>query len=469
MAGWEGLKRIIEMEVIQKSEEGCIVDGFKERVETVSDEKELMEIYEELHNLPVRSDFPFTEPNGYNEIIALTNEQREKTTSEMQKRMAALNEEAVADKFKGAWISRCIGCALGKPLERGPYMGGSEEEGQEPVPGWKHVYRWFKGADAFPIHDFTPAHSTAEKEYGLEIDTSSKSVKGNIKFMESDDDIRYTVFGLMMTEKYGKDFDRWDVGKMWHQYLTYQQVCTAETQAYLNFAHVTSHMTWEKPKDVTAQLEYTRMHLNPYREWIGAQIRVDGYAYAAAGDPQTAAKMAFTDASFSHVKNGIYGAMFCAAMIASAFVENDPMKIIEAGMTQIPTTSRLYSDIKEAIAITEKAKDQLDLVEKIWDHFNHYHCVHTNNNAALCTASLLFGNGDYDLSLGTSVLGGWDTDCNGATVGSVMGAMLGEKKIPDKWKQPFHDTLYSEIIDFHPISISECAKRSYEAWKKCGK
>jgi hypothetical protein len=47
-----------------------------------------------------------------------------------------------------------------------------------------------------------------------------------------------------------------------------------------------------------------------------------------------------------------------------------------------------------------------------------------------------------------------------------LGAKLGAGNIPDRWKDPLHDTLYAEIPGFHPIPISECARRSELTWEK---
>jgi ADP-ribosylglycohydrolase len=224
-------------------------------------------------------------------------------------------------------------------------------------------------------------------------------------------------------------------------------------------------MSWEKPKDWNLKKDWVRTHLNPYREWIGAQIRADGFAYGAAGNPELAAELAWRDASFSHVKNGIYGEMFVAAMIAAAFAESDPEKIIAAGLGQIPSNSRLAHDIRKAVEIARDAVDQIDLVSRIWEAFKHYDPVHTNNNAALVAASLIFAKGDFEKGITTAVLGGWDTDCNGATVGSIMGASLGANALPSSWIDPLNDTLYADLHGFHPISISECADRSFRVFR----
>ena len=86
--------------------------------------------------------------------------------------------------------------------------------------------------------------------------------------------------------------------------------------------------------------------------------------------------------------------------------------------------------------------------------------MHTNNNAAVCVAALLLSGGDFSRGITLAVMGGWDTDCNGATVGSIVGAITGARKAPSHWTGRLHDTLNSEIVDYHPIAISECARRS---------
>ncbi|MCL6605142.1 MAG: ADP-ribosylglycohydrolase family protein [Paenibacillus sp.] len=460
MAGWDSLYNLLKQEVIQRNEEGCNTEGFVEKIEAAGNDRlKLMTLYEELMQLPIRSDFPFSEPSELEDI-------RKERPEGPRVLHTKHSEAAWRDKFYGAWLGRSVGCALGKPLEQFEYMAGNFGN-----PGWRNVQLWFQGADAWPITTYVPAQSRAEEEVGLKIGNGSpKSFRENISFMESDDDIRYTVLGLIMLEEKGLEWDSWDIGMLWHRVLTYYQVCTAETQAYLNFAQITSHeqnFNRKKPNlDWQEQKDWVRTYLNPYREWIGAQIRADGFAYGAAGNPELAAELAWRDASFSHVKNGIYGEMFVAAMIAAAFSVSDPERIVEIGLSEIPANSRLAKDVREAVALARSTKDQVELVDRIWEAFKHYNPVHTNNNAALVAASLIFGQGDFEKAVTTSVLGGWDTDCNGATVGSIMGAILGAEAMPSSWTAPLNDMLYAEVNGFHPIPLSKCASRSYEVFKK---
>ncbi|GCE14609.1 ADP-ribosylglycohydrolase family protein [Tengunoibacter tsumagoiensis] len=462
MAGWTTLVKLIQEEIIQRSEEGCDISGFDLLVaEAQHDNARLMEIYHLLQALPVRDDFPYVEPS---DLAAIRSER-----PEGPRQLVRSHEEAVwQDKFFGAWLGRCVGCALGKPLESTAFAHGTPEmpgwRGRAQTPGWKNIKTWFEAANMWPITGYTPGQSPAKDLPGMALHSESGlSERERIAYMQSDDDIRYTILGLLMIEEKGVNFDSWDIGKLWHRVLPYQFVCTAETQAYLNFSAITSHMEGGRPHDWKQQLEWVRTYLNPYREWIGAQIRADGWGYAAAGRPELAAELAWRDASFSHVKNGIYGAMFIASMIAAAFVEEDIERIIQIGLSEIPQNCRLAHDVRTAIAIAHSTDNVEALMEALWSAFDHYHPVHTNNNAALVVAALIFSKGDFERAITTAVLGGWDTDCNGATVGSIMGARLGAKVLPQSWVEPLHDTLYADLIGFDPIAISECARRSYAA------
>lgn len=60
-----------------------------------------------------------------------------------------------------------------------------------------------------------------------------------------------------------------------------------------------------------------------------------------------------------------------------------------------------------------------------------------------------------------TVRGGWDTDCNGATVGSILGIRLGASKMPDKWIGVLADRLMSSVRDCNDNRISELAARTH--------
>jgi ADP-ribosylglycohydrolase len=89
-----------------------------------------------------------------------------------------------------------------------------------------------------------------------------------------------------------------------------------------------------------------------------------------------------------------------------------------------------------------------------------YHWVHSINNASLVVAALLSSKGDYETAICNVVMGGWDTDSNGATVGSIMGTMLGADKLPSKWISPLQNKIRSSLKGFDNSLLSDLAKRT---------
>ncbi|MDX6767597.1 MAG: ADP-ribosylglycohydrolase family protein [Candidatus Methylacidiphilales bacterium] len=448
----------------QGREEGkdpAALEAFRPAFEAAGKNPEaLRDLLARMQALPVRPDFPYQEPDELESIRA----QRPPAGPALPPLTQDADE--LYDRLHGAWLGRCAGCALGKPFE-GMGMRGVDHDGRQP---WQRLKAYLTAVspEEWPLRDFVPEHSPAESDPSIGRVICRSSTREHIAFMESDDDIRYTVLGLVLMREKGRDFTSWDVACNWIRRLPYHSVCTAETQAYLNLVtgyefHAGSD--WgKKPPEV--DWAWVRNHLNPYREWIGAQIRVDAYGYAAAGNPEWAAELAWRDARISHVKNGIYGAMFCAAMIAASFVTTDPRRIVQAGLEQIPVRCRLAEVIRRTIEIVElhgcDASRFEVLLGDVHTAFESYSTVHTLTNAALCAMAVLLARGDFHQGITLAVMGAWDTDCNGATVGSIVGAVTGASRVPEHWKGRLNDTLRSEIFDYHPIPISTCARQTFD-------
>jgi len=268
--------------------------------------------------------------------------------------------------------------------------------------------------------------------------------------MVEDDDTNYTVAGLGIMKEHGAEFTPDDVAQFWLDHLPLSHLATAERVAYRNFA-----LGIGPPESAT--------YCNPYREWIGAQIRADFYGYAAAGDPQRAAELAWRDASISHVKNGVYGAMWVAAMLAAAPALDDPADVVAAGLAQIPRKSRLAKGVKGILAMHKAgagADDMLADIHGRWDENNLHHWCHTVSNAEIVAMALLYGARDFGRSICLAVNACFDTDCNGATTGSILGMMLGAEKLPDAWTTPLHNTLETGVAGYPLVKISELAKET---------
>ena len=173
--------------------------------------------------------------------------------------------------------------------------------------------------------------------------------------------------------------------------------------------------------------------------------------------------MAYRDAVCTHTRNGIYGEMFAAAMIAEAAVSNDMRHVVETGLAVVPQGSRLVRDVKAVLAMYDEGIDFMEAVDRIHTQYPQnvmHNAVHTIPNAMIVAAALLFGERDYARTLGFAVMAAMDTDCNGATVGSVMGMMLGAAAIPSAFTAPIDDKLKTDIVGNPFVSISDMAERT---------
>ncbi len=383
---------------------------------------------EQGQQLPNHADYPYEEPSDLESIRAARPDGPRRFTTK-------LTENDLYDRIHGAWVGRCAGNLLGKPVE-----------------SWhsERIWGFLKDTENFPLKQYMRSDVYEEIQSRYSINPEAAFID-RVPHAVEDDDLNYTVTGLAILEKYGPDFTPEDVAEFWMMNLPLLKTYTAERTAYRNFA-----MLIMPPQSA--------VHHNPYREWIGAQIRADFWGYAALGNPELAAEYAWRDASISHVKNGIYGEMWVAAMLASAPCVEGVREVIEVGLTEIPSKCRLAADIREVIAWRDQGIGYDEAISRVHSHWNEkhlHHWCHTNSNAQIVAIGLLWGEEDFGKSICRAVQGCFDTDCNGATVGSVFGMMHGTPSIPGKWSDPLHDTLETGVASYRMVRISEIAAKGY--------
>lgn len=425
---WEFFSSALMTEYAQCIDEGLDVAQFQDLFLAVSRlpknqfKKKMGDVlFELISSASMVHDYPYMEPSELEQIrsLRIPYKYTPNSTIDLEKRIY------------GAWIGRVCGCMLGQPVE---------------CIMTKELIPFLKESGNYPMHRYIYRSDLTEdilNRYGFPF--ASRVYADEIDGFPGDDDTSYTVLCQSIIEKYGRNFTQFDVAKTWINMQNKNAYCTAERVAYMNIIN-----GFEPP--------VTAVYQNPYREWIGAQIRGDYFGYINPGDPEMASEMAWRDACISHTKNGIYGEMFVAAMLAVAATTSSVKDIILGGLAQIPHTSRLYKEISEIISNYDKGIPLSAFLNDLYSRFDEedkHAAVHTIPNAMIVVASLLYGNNDYGKSICISVEAGYDTDCNGATVGSILGMANGIDSIPEYWKTPIKDTIRTRIFGMETVRIRD--------------
>jgi ADP-ribosylglycohydrolase len=163
-------------------------------------------------------------------------------------------------------------------------------------------------------------------------------------------------------------------------------------------------------------------------EQIGAQIFIDGCGLVAPGRPDLAAELARRAASVSHDGEAIHAAVVQAAMVAAAFTQRDMRRIIDLALAQIPAKSliaRLHADVRKWAGASDDWRRTYDRIAKNYGYDKFGGGCHVIPNHALMVLAWLHAPDDFFLSQQIINTAGWDTDCNAANVGCVMGVKVG--------------------------------------------
>ena len=342
---------------------------------------------------------------------------------------------ADGDRLHGGWLGRAAGCLLGKPVEKIPRDGIraiAEATGNWPVRGY-----------------FTERGLPAgiARRWPWNRRSRPTSLVENIDGMPEDDDLNFTLVALTLLERHGGALSTDDVALFWLDALPAGRVFTAERIAYRNLLNGVAP-------------ERAALVGNPFRSWIGALIRADAYGWAHPGDPHAGARAAHPDAWLSHRGDGLYGALFGAALAATAVVADDIEEVLDAGLCVVPASSTLAEAVAHGRKLGRSGLPLDEALDDLHARYGHLHWVHVLNNSALLAYALTASAGDFTTATGIAVMGGWDTDSVGATAGAVCGALAGARALPDAFTAPLRNRIATSLPGLDGVAIDSLAART---------
>lgn len=268
----------------------------------------------------------------------------------------------------------------------------------------------------------------------------------------TDDDVTgtFTFLRALEDEGYSRDLTAEQIGKNWLNYTIPLRTIfwwggVGNSSEHTAYARLAAGI----PAPASGSCEVNGKVIS---EQIGAQIFIDGWAMVAPGDPQFAADLAERAGSVSHDGEAVYGAQVIAAMEAQAFIESDMDKLLDTGLSVIPADSVIAQVIHDVRSWHKEDGDWRKTRERIGEKYGYDKwrgACHMVPNHALIIMALLYGEGDFTRSQMIINTAGWDTDCNAANVGCILGIRGGLAALEQDydWRGPVADRMYLSTAD----------------------
>jgi len=305
-----------------------------------------------------------------------------------------LARSAYVDRVKGAWLGKCIGTALGDPVE-----------------GWTR-------------EAIRATHGTVDR-YLVPPKTEN-------------DDTAYPILVLHALDEHGVGYTSEQLGLEWVEHLPYAY--TAEQVALDNLK------AGRMPPE-------SRWIGNPCGTWVGGQMRGEVHGLVAPLVPKVATEYAFRDAAISHYREGLDGEVYAAALVSLAFADLPIEELLRRALRYVPRSSPLHETVERTIEWCHRSGDWRVVMDHVDEELGHHHWIHTLPNLACVVCGLMLGEGDFERTLLTTLACGYDTDCSTGQAAALLGAILGAERLPEKWTAPIGDVLDTYVVGFERIEI----------------
>jgi ADP-ribosylglycohydrolase len=350
---------------------------------------------------------------------------REKTQfSKLNKAELSLSKSELQDRIKGAWAAQVIGVTFGLPAEF--------------------------NYNSTHISDYQPLEWTADQmknEFDIRPGTY--------------DDIYMDLSFMEVIEKEGID---------------------APAQSFANSFANRDYKLWFANQTARYNIrngltppESGHWLNNPCADDIDFQIEADFIGLMSPGMVNSAAELCDKVGHIMNYGDGYYGGLFVASLYSLALVADDASdipSIVETAINVIPPESNFAKCVKDVIQWHKQYPDDWQMAwfktfQKwgmdvgsplgVFEPFN----IDAKINSAWVVVGLLYGEGDFTRTFEIATRCGDDADCNPATAGGVLAAIVGYDKIPDFWKQGLSDVKDIPFMGT-TITLSDAYDMSYK-------
>ena len=430
------LRSHLEAIIKDKTRQGHETGGLSARLDDLPDSFDGLYAFALLlAGLPLRDGWEYVEPNDWPGIRAELHPGRPVGA------IRPITAAEARERVQAAFLGSVVGCMLGKPIEINPTLD-EIEAALTPLGEW-------------PINDYLTQAAAHNFPRGPHPDWQD-TVRESLRLVAPDDDINYTLLGMLALEEHGPNFTRQQLLRSWFKMLPSGFTWGPERAT---LAKVTlSSLPFAEPDPSDETLEEWASVLNPHDEFCGALIRADAYGYAYPGEPERAAELAWRDSSLTHRRTGIYGAMFAAAAISAAFTAKNPLEIFEIAIQFVPQRSRFYAIVSDSLLQVRASKTWREGYDRIHGRYRQYSHCHVYQECGTLINTLAFAqNVGHGVCL--QVMQGNDTDSFGATAGSILGAYFGPGHLEARWLEPFSDEVNTRLAGFRERSLSRLTER----------
>ncbi|WP_167858959.1 ADP-ribosylglycohydrolase family protein [Paenibacillus cymbidii] len=262
------------------------------------------------------------------------------------------------------------------------------------------------------------------------------------------DDLDLQLVWLHALEQYGARLTAEELGKEWVEHVFFP---------FDEYGYALTNLRRGLAAPVAGSFN------NPFADCMGSPIRSEIWAMAAPAAPSVAAYYAYQDAIVDHAGGeGVYGEMLFAAMESAAFVESDRDRLIAIGLAHIPPDCRTALAVRDLLRWHGEGVDWLEARRLVLAHHGSPNFTDAPQNIAFTILGWLYG-ADFEDCILKAVNCGYDTDCTAATLGALLGMILGPEGLPERWVKPVGDRIVvSPPIKGFPVpaNLDELTRRT---------